>query len=52
MLRVLIFHLTCSTSWPGGGRELVVRETSEVVRVHIVVGFQTVVPPPSSAVVR
>ena len=49
---ISIFQLTCSTGWPGGGGELVVRQAGEVVRVHIVVRLQTVVPPPGRAVVR
>merc|ERR1711963_429488 len=28
---------SCSTGWPGGGGELVLWETGEVVRVHVVV---------------
>ena len=51
LLMVSIFQLTCSTGWPGGGGELVVRETGEVVRVHVVVRLQTVVPAPGGAVV-
>ena len=46
-----IFELTCSTGWPGGGGELVVRQAGEVVGVHVVVRLQTVVTPPSRAVV-
>ena len=46
------FALTCSTGWPGGGGELVVGQTGEVVRVLIVVRLQTVVLSSGSAVVR
>ena len=49
---VSTFALTCSTGWPGGGGELVIWETSEVVRVHVVVRLQTVVLSSGSAVVR
>ena len=45
-------RLTCSTGWPGGSGELVLRETSEVVSVHVVVRLQAVVASPRSAVVR
>ena len=48
---VFVFELTCSTGWPGGGGELVVRQAGEVVGVHVVVRLQTVVTPPSRAVV-
>ena len=50
--KVSIFQLTCSTGWPGGGGELVIGQTGEVVRVHIVVRLQTVVLSSGSAVVR
>ena len=43
--------LTCSAGWPVGGGELVLRQAGEVVRVHIVVRLQTIVPPPGRAVV-
>ena len=51
-IMVSIFQLTCCTGWPGGGGELVVGQAGEVVRVHVVVGLQAVVPPPGRAVVR
>ena len=49
---VFVFELTCSTGWPGGGGELVVRQAGEVVRVHVVVRLQAVVRSPGCAVVR
>ena len=52
VLNKIATRLTCSTGWPGGSGELVLRETSEVVSVHIVVGLQAVVASPRSAVVR
>ena len=52
VLNKIAIRLTCSTGWPGGGGELVLWETGEVVRVHVVVRLQAVVPAPRSAVVR
>ena len=51
MLNKIATRPTCSTGWPGGSGELVLWETGEVVRVHVVVGLQAVVPASSSAVV-
>ena len=51
VLNKIATRLTCSTGWPGGSGELVLWETGEVVRVHVVVGLQAVVPASSSAVV-
>ena len=51
MLNKIATRLTCSTGWPGGSGELVLWETGEVVRVHVVVCLQAVVPASSSAVV-
>ena len=52
VLNKIATRLTCSTGWPGGGGELVLWETGEVVRVHVVVRLQAVVPASRSAVVR
>ena len=51
VLNKIATRLTCSTGWPGGSGELVLWETGEVVRVHVVVRLQAVVPASSSAVV-